>query len=110
MKRAKRILLIISFFLILLVLNKEGVALGAEPPVEQGYIETKDWSFSTENKTAIILEYHGEATNVIIPSQIDGYTITGIGKEAFKNSSVTSVTIPDTITNIDIYAFSDCNN
>ncbi len=51
---------------------------------------------------------------VIIPSQIDGYTVIGTGHAAFSGEllkNVTSVTIPDTIKRIGDYnCFYDCKN
>jgi hypothetical protein len=47
---------------------------------------------------------------VIIPSTLGGMTITGIGTNAFDGSSIKSVKIPDSVTNIGAYAFSGCTN
>ena len=51
-------------------------------------------------------DYEGE---IYIPSIANGYTVTGIGENAFLcNKNVTSVTLPNTITRIDYYAFTAC--
>ena len=48
---------------------------------------------------------------MVIPSKINGYTVTAIGYEAFKdNTSITSVTIPDSVTLIDEFAFHYCES
>ena len=61
--------------------------------------------------TVGILEYRGSAENLTIPSEIDGHTVKGIGSKAFYgNTSLASVTIPDSVTYIDEYAFADCVN
>jgi hypothetical protein len=43
-----------------------------------------------------------------IPSTINGYPVTSIGNVAFEQCSLTSVTIPNSVTNIGSYAFGDC--
>ena len=48
---------------------------------------------------------------IIIPSIIDGYTVTAIGERAFRDcKNITSVTIPDTVTSIECEAFFRCEN
>lgn len=61
--------------------------------------------------TARIDKYIGSGTDVIIPSSIDGYTVTVIGNNAFEgNHNIISVTIPDTVTTIYKEAFAYCSN
>lgn len=51
--------------------------------------------------------------NVIIPEQVsynnDTYSVTSIGYEAFKEASLTSITIPNSITSIASYAFENAH-
>ena len=50
-------------------------------------------------------------TALKIPSKIGGYPVTRIGDSAFKNcTSLTSVTMPDSIVSIGDYAFSGCTS
>lgn len=63
-----------------------------------------------DNESIEITDYYGLETNVVIPSKIDGYTVTKIGQEAFSESAITSVSMPDTITEIGPYAFQYCHN
>ena len=61
--------------------------------------------------------YNNNATTVNIPSEIDGKKVTSIGDNAFNYSSqmtggsspLTTVVIPDGVTTIGEYAFSNCN-
>src|SRR5262249_27362637 len=59
------------------------------------------------NNGAITLtRYTGSDGMVIIPSTTNGYPVTSIGDSAFLNSSsLTNVSIPDSVTNIDFQAF-----
>lgn len=44
-----------------------------------------------------------------IPSSIDGYLVTAIGERAFEGTSIISVIIPDSVTNIEDCAFNECS-
>ena len=46
----------------------------------------------------------------VIPSEVNGYTVTEIGFKAFTNCAITSVSIPATVTTIGMYAFWGCND
>lgn len=56
----------------------------------------------------IITAYRGKEREVTIPSQIGGIPVTAIGEGAFKDSNVAKVVIPDSVLEIDWFAFSDC--
>ncbi len=76
------------------------------------------------DKTADIVEYNGKEENVVIPAELNGYTITGIsgwsGKPtnshplgvitgAFKNNkTIKTIVIPDTVKYIDDESFYGC--
>ena len=52
-----------------------------------------------------ITNYKGNDTEVVIPSEINGKKVTIIGMYAFSGRSITSITMPDTITEISDCAF-----
>lgn len=60
--------------------------------------------------TGMITGYNGTDTVVVIPSKINGITVETIGHTAFRYSSVTSVTIPDSVTFISDSAFAYCSH
>lgn len=61
------------------------------------------------NQTMSIIGYMGAATDIVIPSEINGYKVTEIAAETFKDyTNLTSVIISDSITSISDYAFSGC--
>ena len=64
-----------------------------------------------DDGTVKITQYTGRAAELKIPAKLDGKKVTVIGKTAFyKRNSLTSVTIPDSVTKIGDAAFSDCSN
>ena len=61
--------------------------------------------------TATITSYSGSATNLTIPSKLNGMKITQIDLNAFgENKKLTKVTIPDTVTTIGDLAFNNCTS
>ena len=59
--------------------------------------------------TATITQYSGTATDVVIPSEIDGYPVTEIGQGAFQYmKALRSVTIPESVKVIGEDAFLFC--
>ena len=62
-----------------------------------------------DDGTIEITKYTGEGEKVVIPSAINGKYVTVIGDYAFINcSNLTEITIPNSITRIDIDAFLGC--
>lgn len=52
-----------------------------------------------------ITGYTGSASKVVVPKEIDGYGVVGIGESAFaKNESIVEVILPDTVESIQDYA------
>jgi len=68
--------------------------------------------FITNSGAITITGYTGPSVAVIIPSMTNGYPVTIIGDGAFSaflgNSSPTSLTIPDSVTNIGGGVFDEC--
>ena len=72
----------------------------------------KLWEYSLDDdKNATITAYNGYSSSLVIPTKIDGYTVTKIGDRAFANNTrLVMVVIPDSVTEIGSYAFSGCAN
>jgi len=67
------------------------------------------FAYITNNGAITITGYTGSNGVVVIPDTTSGYPVTSIGNSAFMNcSGVTNVTIPNSVTNIDVQAFTDC--
>lgn len=67
-------------------------------------------TFSFDLTTGTITKYNGTDTVVVIPSKINGVTVTTIGTDAFLGLNITSVTIPASVTEIGSNAFAGCTN
>ena len=67
-------------------------------------------TFSFDLTTGTITEYNGTDTVVVLPSKINGVTVTTIGTDAFLGLNITSVTIPASVTEIGSNAFAGCTN
>ena len=62
-------------------------------------------------KTVTITKYTGTESTVILPSTISNWPVTKIGEDALKdNTTITSVTIPASVTEIGSNAFAGCTN
>ena len=89
-----------------------------ENPIAETPADSTSFRFSilsSSEHTAEVSGYSGTSGNVVIPSKtkIDGveYTVTAIGDQSFRdNSTIVSVTIPNTVTNIKSNAFRHCVN
>lgn len=89
--------------------------IGCGGAVRQARAEVKtagEWSYIVEaDGNATISAYYGNDTDVVIPKEIDGKTVVGILTFAFMNrNTLTSVTIPDSVTTIATSAFYRCSN
>jgi len=68
-----------------------------------------DYTYSDNGDgTCAITGYTGSDVAVTIPNMLNGLTVVSIGNNAFYYTSLTSVTIPGSITNIGSYAFEHC--
>lgn len=75
-------------------------------------IVSGDFTFETTSSSkATLKEYKGKSPAVEIPKEVESYKVTVIGAEAFwGNKTMTSVTIPDSVTKIEYAAFNECTS
>ena len=65
------------------------------------------YSIALEGKCNITEFGDAYLRDIIIPEKIDSFTVIGIGNSVFRNTEITSVVFPDTITSIGSGAFAD---
>lgn len=69
------------------------------------------WTYELKSGVAKIVGYTGDATNITIPSTLDGYIVEDIATYAFEdNTQITSVNFPKTLKKVEYCAFSGCTN
>ena len=73
--------------------------------------QSGDWTYSVENNRATITGYTGAGATVTIPGTLGGFTVTKIQNWAFNyKTSITSITMPDSVVSIGSSAFRACYN
>lgn len=104
-KKHNRIVSLVLSLFIVLNLFTAGVPTFADVGGDYEYTVNMDQVTCTINK------YTGVGGIVSIPSSLNGYQVSAIGNNAFKNNkSITNLTIPNTVTTIGEYSFYGMTN
>ena len=70
-----------------------------------------DYGYAVSNGVAVITNYTGTNAVLEIPAELDGFSVAEIGSQSFAgNSTLASVTVPGSVTNIRAYAFAGCSS
>lgn len=96
----------------LLEQEAEEMAQG-EAESDSKYITSGDYKYSTASyygeTGAYLEEYIGSDTSVVIPDEIDGYPVVGLGDGTFyMNESITDITIPASLGDFGYFCFYGC--
>ena len=107
MKRSKKFLsLLLSLLMIITSLPLMAVGSFAEDEAETDF----EYEFCGEEAISIT-SYKGSASELTIPFEIDGYTVTEISDSAFRDcTSLVSVKIPNTVESIGVDVFYGCSS
>lgn len=82
----------------------------AELPDYEPYADYNGFTYKVRtDDTVVINGYSGEETDIVIPSEIDGYPVTRIGEDSFSGREIKSLVISEGIREIGEGAFSWCN-
>lgn len=68
-----------------------------------------DFAYTADGGEVTITEYIGTSEHVLIPDTIDGLPVTALGHRAFYEKTVTTVVVPDSVTEIGDLCFSGDN-
>ena len=66
------------------------------------------FKYSVINNEASITGYNGKDVEIVIPASIDGYRVTSIADNAFEDTAIKSVVIPDGVKKVGWFAFNGC--
>ena len=69
---------------------------------------TPTFSYQLEGDNAILTGYSGTDKFLTVPTSIDGHTVVAIADSAFSSTTLTSITLPTTVTKIGWFAFQAC--
>lgn len=70
--------------------------------------ESAEWNYDAEY--CILRGYTGAGGDVVVPAEIDGFTVDVIGINVFKGDTITSLTLPETVLELRSGAVSSCEN
>ena len=70
--------------------------------------ESADWNYDANY--AILRGYEGAGGDVVVPAEIDNFTVDVIGINVFKGDTITSLTLPETVLELRSGAVSSCEN
>ena len=95
-----------------------GVLLGTVPagafaidPLHTFESDGVTYNFVVREGGAEIVSVSGAEGDIALPSELEGYTVTGLGEKAFfGNTAITSVTFPETVTSLGDNAFTGCTS
>lgn len=68
-----------------------------------------DFAYTADGGEVTITDYIGTSEHVLIPDTIDGLPVTALGHQAFYEKTVTTVVVPDSVTEIGAACFSGDN-
>ncbi len=100
-----------SFLVMVFVMTFAVLLFCDASTVEANAATYGDLTYTVSNGEVTITDCNTSATSVIIPETIDSYPVMSIGSSAFRDcTSLTSVTIPDSVTSIGSSAFYNCTS
>ncbi len=94
------------------VLESVGTVLSASAYVPDSYDGTYgDLYYKEYGSSIAIVGCNEDVTSIEIPEEINGKPVTRIGNSAFQGcTSLTAITIPDSVTRIEDYTFEECTS
>ena len=75
-----------------------------------GENEASDFEYEVKENKIVIIKYIGERDIVVIPSSINGISVSEISDRAFEGIGVRAVYVPDSVKKIGFAVFSECSS
>lgn len=72
------------------------------------WAESGEWKYDADY--AILRGYEGEGGDVVVPGELEGYTVDVIDINVFKSDTITSLTLPETVLELRSNAVTWCEN
>lgn len=70
--------------------------------------EAADWNYDANY--GILRGYNGAGGDVVVPGELDGFTVDVIGVNVFRGETITSLTLPETVLELRSNAIITCDN
>ena len=87
------------------------VLLPAFPAPGEGRLTSGEYEYYVlEDSSARIVSWLGEGTEAVVPAELDGHPVSVLGYAFYRNDTLTSVTLPDTLAEIEKDAFNGCSS
>ena len=84
-----------------------GAAAGEQNKPEE--FESGDYSYrKLEDGSALIVDWRGQDSEVVIPEELDGIPVTAVGPAFIANRNITKVVMPDSVTDLWTGSFCGC--
>lgn len=96
---------IMPFVLILIIVLSIIISILASPKTYAATTEDGLFEYSVQNNYVKITKYLGSQSVVTIPSTIDNFPVTTIGKSFLENDVTLQINIPSSVSNIEVEAF-----
>ena len=117
MKTMKRIMSILMTVVMLLCAAPLNGFVGLDfPSIDFSFLKAfaadeftyNGFTYTVDDNKITITKYKGSEKNLVVPSVIDGMTVTSIGESAFEDTGIISISIPDSVTSIGESVFENC--
>ena len=109
--KKRLMMLLMAFALVFGGVVVAGLQVSADEAEQEAEFTYRDHYGDDEPDGISITGYNGDSAEVVIPEEIDGKVVRAVYMRAFSgNETITSVTFPDTVTEIWTEAFKNCKS
>ncbi len=81
----------------------------ASDPDKSTAPQTSEYRYEEREDGIVLTQYIGKGTSVVVPAALNGKRVVGLADRAFAETSVCSVTLPQTVTELGWFTFYGCH-